>query len=180
MLGFQNAGAGELALVRPVRVCLCLWLWLCLYVCMPSRGCARNLLSCQKPVEGGAAPDKAAKAFPREHVGPVPISCMDVYCHRDVQGNKIIWVFTGDEQGMVKLWDATPFANHLPINHIPPHKQPCNLGSYNPRVRLRRVFAGVNHGGITAKERPYVHPRAQQRRTRALHTFSPTAYCPTT
>ena len=99
---------------------------------------------------------RALKAYPVEHAGPVPISAMDVYTHRDSQGNKIVWVFTGDEQGMVKLWDATPFANHLPITHLPPEKQPCNLGSYNPRVRLRRVFAGVDHGGITAKERPYV------------------------
>ena len=100
---------------------------------------------------------RALKAYPVEHAGPVPISAMDVYTHRDSQGNKIVWVFTGDEQGMVKLWDATPFANHLPITHLPPEKQPCNLGSYNPRVRLRRVFAGVDHGGITAKERPYVY-----------------------
>mgnify|MGYP006902745199 CR=1 FL=1 len=171
MLGFRNLGAGPEAKVHqapqhpphPISA-VCVLLWFC--VAHVSRMAftphflflvlwrSARAVSHQKPVNGGVATDRAAKAFPPDHMGPVPISTMDLHCHFDTQGNKVIWVFTGDEQGMVKLWDITPFANHLPINPLPEEKQPCNLGSYNPRMRLRRVFAGVDHGGITAKERP--------------------------
>lgn len=34
------------------------------------------------------------------------------------KSKRIVYVVTGDEQGMLKLWDATPYIDHLPIQAV--------------------------------------------------------------
>lgn len=80
---------------------------------------------------------------PDKWEGPCVITAVQAVCSELSRSQySTMLVFTGDEQGYIKLWDLSRELCQLPLRKVTIDKSPAGLGSYNPRQRIKRRFAG--------------------------------------
>jgi WD40 repeat protein len=79
---------------------------------------------------------------------PAPITCMTVF-YDETGGPELVpgvketatgrhLLLTGDELGMVKMWDLTPVLNELGMEAIAEEDMPLNQSNYNPHRRCEK------------------------------------------